>query len=90
VQIFGQKFFHGVSLVSRINMSKAESGNIIQDKVDFFKESWVELKKVQTPTREETWRATLSVIVMVALFGLFLGFTDYVAGGFVRWLLGIE
>ncbi len=64
--------------------------NVIEDKIDFFKQSWSELKKVQPPTREETWRASLSVIFMVALFGLFLGLTDLIVGGLIKSLLGIE
>ncbi|MBI4137663.1 MAG: preprotein translocase subunit SecE [Candidatus Sungbacteria bacterium] len=43
----------------------------------FLKESRLELKKVTWPTRRETVRATLSVIVVSALFAVFLGALDY-------------
>jgi preprotein translocase SecE subunit len=67
-----------------------QSTSFVSEKIAFFKEAWVELKKVQTPKREETWRATLSVIFMVAMFGLFLGLTDYIVGSFIRGLLGMS
>ena len=44
----------------------------------FIKESRVELKKVVWPTREETIRHTLTVIVMSGVLALFLGGADYV------------
>jgi preprotein translocase subunit SecE len=68
---------------------KVEKG-AIEEKIDFFKQSWSELKKVQPPTREETWRASVSVIFMVAMFGLFLGLTDLIVGGMIKGLLGID
>jgi preprotein translocase subunit SecE len=68
---------------------KAQKG-AIEEKVDFFRQSWSELKKVQPPTKEETWRGSLSVIFMVALFSLFLGLTDLIVGGMIKRLLGIE
>ncbi|HMO17570.1 MAG TPA: preprotein translocase subunit SecE [Oligoflexia bacterium] len=71
-------------------MANQGSNSYIKERLDFFKQSYAELKKVQTPSREETWRATLSVLLMVALFGLFLGLTDKIAGVFVRWLLAID
>jgi preprotein translocase subunit SecE len=71
-------------------MSKQQpKKGMIDEKVDFFKQSWLELKKVHPPTREETWRASVSVIFMVALFGLFLGLTDLIVGGLIKSLLGI-
>lgn len=57
---------------------------------NFFKESWSELKKVQTPTKDETIKSTLGVFLMLLVFGVFLGVTDYVVGSFVRYLLGLE
>ena len=43
----------------------------------FIKESRSELKKVTWPTREETIRHTLTVIVMSGILALFLGGIDY-------------
>ena len=46
--------------------------------IKFIKESRAELKKVVWPTREETIRHTLTVIVMSGALALFLGGVDYV------------
>lgn len=43
----------------------------------FVKESRAELKKVVWPTREETVRHTLTVIIMSGALALFLGGVDY-------------
>lgn len=45
--------------------------------VTFLKEARVELKKVRWPTREETTRYTLAVIVMSAALAVYLGGLDY-------------
>jgi preprotein translocase subunit SecE len=45
--------------------------------VKFIKESRAELKKVVWPTREETIRHTLTVIIMSGVLALFLGGVDY-------------
>ena len=66
--------------------SKTERFNPIR----FGHEAVDELKKVHTPTWEETWRASLGVFFMLIVFGLFLGLTDYVVGSSVRRLLGAE
>lgn len=46
--------------------------------VEFIKESRVELKKVTWPSREETTRYTITVIVISAALALFLGGLDYI------------
>ena len=51
--------------------------------IDFIKESRIELKKVTWPTREETIRYTLTVIIISAALALFLGGLDYV----FQWIL---
>lgn len=71
-------------------MAKQIEKSSVSEKVDFFKQSWSELKKVHPPTKEETWKASLSVVFMVAMFGLFLGLTDLVVGGLIKNLLGID
>jgi len=45
--------------------------------ITFLKESRVELKKVRWPTREETIRYTMSVILISAALAVFLGGLDY-------------
>jgi len=46
--------------------------------INFLKEAKIELKKVTWPTREETIRYTLTVIVITAAIAVFLGGLDYV------------
>lgn len=46
--------------------------------IQFLKESRIELKKVSWPTRQETIRNTLAVIVISGVVALFLGGLDYV------------
>lgn len=46
--------------------------------IDFIRESRIELKKVTWPTREETVRYTLTVIIISAAVALFLGGLDFV------------
>ena len=43
----------------------------------FIKESKIELKKVTWPTREETIRYTMTVIIISVALALFLGGLDY-------------
>ncbi len=45
--------------------------------VEFIKESRIELKKVTWPSREETIRYTMTVIIISAALALFLGGLDY-------------
>jgi preprotein translocase subunit SecE len=44
--------------------------------IEFFQESWQELKKVHWPSRKETYAATLVVILVVALISLYLAVID--------------
>jgi len=48
----------------------------IRQVIEFFKESWQELKKVHWPSRKETYAATLVVIVVVVLISIFLAVVD--------------
>ena len=45
--------------------------------VTFLKEARVELRKVAWPTREETIRYTLAVVLMSGALAIFLGGIDY-------------
>lgn len=44
----------------------------------FFKESRLELKKVTWPTRQETVRYTITVIIMSVVTAIFLGGIDFI------------
>jgi len=48
----------------------------LQHAIQFFEESWQELKKVHWPSRKETYAATLVVIVLVILLSLYLAVVD--------------
>jgi preprotein translocase subunit SecE len=52
----------------------------VQDKIrrliEFFQESWQELKKVHWPSRKETYAATLVVIIVVVLISVYLALVD--------------
>jgi len=49
----------------------------------FLKEVWLELKKVNWPTKKETIKYTLIVIVTTVVVALFLGAVDFL---FTRFL----
>ena len=51
---------------------------MLQRIVTFLKESRIELKKVTWPTRQETIRYTMTVVLISAAVALFLGGLDYV------------
>lgn len=53
----------------------------------FFPEAWAELKKVHSPTRQETILITLMVLGMIVIFGVFLGVADLVIGMMMRSIL---
>jgi len=52
---------------------KAKKENAI---IRYFKETWVELKKVNWPTRREALNLTLIVLAVTTFMALFLGVID--------------
>lgn len=46
--------------------------------IQFFKDSYAELKKVVWPSRDEVGSSTKVVLVSVALFAIVLGLIDYI------------
>jgi len=54
--------------------------NPVAKATDFTTDTWDELKKIHTPTRQETIQGTIGVLLMVAFFGLFLGLSDLLVG----------
>jgi preprotein translocase subunit SecE len=44
--------------------------------IQFFQESWQELRKVHWPSRKETYAATLVVIIVVVLVSVYLALVD--------------
>lgn len=55
--------------------------------VSFFPESWAEIKKVRFPTGAETVQSTLGVMILMFVFALFLGCTDYVVGYMMKQIM---
>ncbi|HEY6200219.1 MAG TPA: preprotein translocase subunit SecE [Candidatus Binatia bacterium] len=49
----------------------------VTSSVEFFKEAWQELKKVHWPSQKETYAATVVVIIVVLILGLFLAVVDF-------------
>ena len=45
--------------------------------INYFKESWQELQKVQWPNREQTIQLSIAVIVFSAVFSIYSGALDY-------------
>ncbi len=56
--------------------------------IEFFEESWQELKKVYWPSRKETYAATGVVIVVVILVSLYLALVDLVLTKSIQAVLG--
>jgi preprotein translocase subunit SecE len=55
-------------------IEKVQDG--IRRLIEFFQESWQELKKVHWPSRKETYAATLVVIIVVLLVSVYLAIID--------------
>lgn len=53
----------------------------------FFKEVWEELSKVVWPTKEQTIRYTVLVIIIAVGTGVFLGGLDYVLTAITAFIL---
>ena len=69
-------------------MAKAEEEqkNAIVRGVTYFQDSVEEIKKVHTPSRQETLQATILVLIMVVLFASFLGLSDMLLGSIMESL----
>lgn len=53
----------------------------------FFSEVWAELKKVHWPTRNETYAATMVVLIVTVVVAVLLGLVDYGITQLVRFIL---
>jgi preprotein translocase subunit SecE len=54
----------------------------------FVQSSRVELRKVVWPSRDETWKVTVYVFIVVVVMGLFFWGIDTLLGFLTRWLTG--
>ena len=55
--------------------------------VQFGKEAWQELKKVNWPSRKETLGGTGVVLILVVIISIFLGLIDYSLSRLVRQII---
>lgn len=55
--------------------------------IDFFKEVKVELEKVVWPSKEQTIRLTLMVIMITMIVGFFIGGIDYILTELTKLIL---
>lgn len=53
----------------------------------YLQESWIELKKVNWPNKQETFRLTMKVIGLSLIVALILGIIDYFFSQFIRLLI---
>jgi len=53
----------------------------------YFKDSFLELKKVNWPSKKETLRTTFSVIILSLFVALFLGLIDYILFNGLRLII---
>lgn len=75
----------GMLVVTLISMALFFASAIGHAAWNFIKDSRVELRKVVWPTRQETFQATLVVVGLVILVGIFLWLLDM----FLFWGTGI-
>ncbi len=57
--------------------------------LDFFKEVQVELSKVVWPSREQTVKLTLMVILVTVAVGLFVAGIDFILANLAKGLIGV-
>ena len=55
--------------------------------LNFFKESYEELKKVTWLSRQEVIGSTIVIIVLIAIVSVFVTLVDFVCLRFVGWIL---
>ena len=65
----------------------ANARELLDQSTQFFKEVWIELKKVHWPSWKETRAATLVVVIAVMVFAIFLGLVDFTLSHVVQRLL---
>ena len=61
--------------------------NLSADTTQFAKDIESEAKRITWPSRQETVKSTLAVVVISAIFASFLGLVDYVFSWMVRLIL---
>ena len=72
---------------SKTKSTKGAASKRSGEGLSFFPNSWKELKKVHTPTRQEAMQASLVVIVMLAFMAVCLGIFDFGWGQLMQFFL---
>lgn len=62
-------------------------GNKMPNILNFLREVREELGKVAWPTREQTVRYTILVVLVAVVVGILLGGLDYILTAFTAWIL---
>ena len=68
----------------------SQKPNAVVASMQFFGDSWAELKKVHFPTRQETIQSTIGVMLLVLFFAIILGLTDAIVGRVVQVVLNVN
>jgi len=55
----------------------------------YFRETFVELRKVNWPTREEATQLTIIVLIVVGFMSALLGFLDFVFARFIAFIVSL-
>jgi preprotein translocase subunit SecE len=55
---------------------------------EYLSEARFELRKVIWPTRQETVRSTIVILIVVVIMSILLGLIDFILGGGIKLLLG--
>lgn len=69
-----------------MSSDKVEStGSVFARGTQYLSDSVEELKKISTPTRQETMQATLATVVIIVFFALCLLIFDFLC----NWVMGL-
>ena len=71
-------------MASKAEIQKRSGITSLFGLIPFLKDSWLELRKVHHPNRQETVQATIVVLAMVVTVSLFLGAVDMILGWAMR------
>ncbi len=67
-----------------------ERTNIIQSSLQFLKEVWQELTKVNWTSREQLWQSTRVVIIGAVVMAIYLGLMDFASSMVLNWFLELR
>ncbi len=62
--------------------------NLPKNLIEFFKESYAELKKVTWLSRQDVIRASVGVFVVVIFFAIYVGLLDFIISRIVSFFVG--